>query len=208
MKEILDYIDKTDLEDDFFFKLAALETNYNNLTLLIEIQDFNNQIWSKWEISAKSVRDYLILKPLGELRYCDSDHILIKLQKDENVSLYFNGKPSNSYTLIGKLILSHQEVCENWIPFDKYLNSIAHISSLLEGGHGLLAEGPKILLDKYAEVLVSENIIVSNLKSRPAKWWDGNNWIEEKSPLSILILGESYFIAEQFESKRIDENND
>ena len=89
MKEILDYIDKTDLEDDFFFKLAALETNYNNLTLLIEIQDFNNQIWSKWEISAKSVRDYLILKPLGELRYCDSDHILIKLQKDARPSHLF-----------------------------------------------------------------------------------------------------------------------
>ncbi len=206
MKEILNYIDKTDIEDESFIRLAAHENNHNELNLLIEII-FNNEIWSTWKISTKSIRDYFIVNPFGTLSYYESDHILLKLKKDDNVSLYFKGKPSNAYALIGKLFLAHQELCQKWIPFDKFLNSIAHIHYLLEGGHGLLAEGPKILLDKYAEVLVNENIEVSNLNSRPAKRWNGNNWIEEKSPLSILILGESYFIAEKFESKRIDEND-
>ena len=121
------------------------------MNLLLEVIDYSEkQSWSKWKISAKSIRDYLIVNPFGEISYYESDHILIKLQKDDTVKLYFNGKPSNPYTLIGKLFFAHQEVCQNWIPFDKYINCGF---SLLNGGHGLLAEGPKILLNKYAEVL-------------------------------------------------------
>ena len=205
MKEILEYIDKTDLGDDFFYRLVSFETNHNDMNLQIDISDFTeNDIWSKWKISAKSVRTYSILNPFGDSIYFENDHILIKLQKDDNVNLYFNGKPSDPYLLMGKLFIAHQEVCQRWVPFDKYIRCGL---SLLEGGHGLLAQGPKILLDKYAEVLLSENIIVRDLKPDPAKWWDGNNWIEEKSNLFIFIVGESYFIAEQFESKLIDKEN-
>lgn len=99
--------------------------------------------------------------------------------------------------------MAHRMVVTDWIPFERFMNSYANLPEILSGGDGLLADGPKFLIEAYANVLVSENLNPSALTPQPAKWWDGRQWAENPAQLVALVLGDSFFVARTLEEENL-----
>lgn len=68
----------------------------------------------------------------------------------------------------------------------------------------LLAEGPQCFIQAYADVLRDEGAAPSVLDGARALGWDGQSYVavQEKPNLSVLTLGEAFFIAVGFEETR------
>jgi hypothetical protein len=80
------------------------------------------------------------------------------------------------------------DLVEDWIPFQKYINSRLRLSDLIRGSFGLLADGPEPLVLSYEEVMQSFGFSTSHHESRRPVYWNGKKWIEEKAALSVMIL--------------------
>jgi hypothetical protein len=103
-------------------------------------------------------------------------------------------------SVVGALYERHVDLVENWIPFHKYINSEIRLNELIAGSFGMLADGPEPLILAYEEVMQHYSFSTSHLESRPPMYWNNETWIEENTSLSVIILDESYVIAEGFEA--------
>ena len=97
----------------------------------------------------------------------------------------------------------HVDLAEDWIPFQKYINSALRLSELIRGKFGMLADGPEPLVLSYEKIMQSFGFSTSHHESRRPNYWNGEKWIEEKATLSVLILDQSYVIAEAFKASAI-----
>ncbi|MGV8984391.1 hypothetical protein, partial [Clostridium sp.] len=131
------------------------------------------------------------------------EHVLLWDYTQATCQLYFNGITENVSGLIGELYLEHLSITEGWIPLSKYLNDMIDIRELIEGKHGLLAEGPRNIIEDYSEVLNRFNINTSVISNVNVQYWDGFQWIKGPAPYCILIFGCSFVIAKEFREERI-----
>lgn len=77
------------------------------------------------------------------------------------------------------------------------------MNELCEMEFGLFAKGPETYLEEYKSILEKQETqpyIYGNFKS---KKWTGEEWIEENPNLKLLLMGESFFIADEFKFERI-----
>jgi len=133
------------------------------------------------------------------LDLCDN-HVLLWPHCQQQVALYFNGRPADRFSLLGSLVDAHYRAVGDWIPFTKHVNSALFSPSccLLDSGSGLLAEGPAGLIDEYRAVLQTYGIRQSSPPAREPSWWDGARWRPETEKLYALIMGTSYVVAPDF----------
>lgn len=82
------------------------------------------------------------------------------------------------------------DLASKWIPFDCYFNMPEKLDELIAGRHGLLAEGPDILMQAYERILAENGFQTTNRTILP----DGHEGI------SVLIFGDSYIVASEFEA--------
>lgn len=78
------------------------------------------------------------------------EHPILWQHNDEHVSLFFSSAPSEPTELVGRLYEAHTRLLGDWRALAEYLHAN---SQLLRGGHGLLAQGPKRVIDEYASVV-------------------------------------------------------
>lgn len=159
---------------------------------------------SVWKVSCDEVRDYLIVDVNGGgLNINDGDHPAARQHSDPVVDLSIRDAVADPARLIGGLWTVHRETCDDWIPFERYLNPTRPLDELLRAGPAQLARGPRFLLDAYASKLRRHKVAVSLSTERTAKYFVDGAWREQQHPLSVMHFGASFVVAERFSAIRV-----
>lgn len=101
------------------------------------------------------------------------------------------------------MYVHHRNAFGNFRVIEKFFNTEKKLNELCEMECGLFAKGPETYLEEYKSILEKQETqpyMYGNFKS---KKWTGENWIEENSNLKLLLMGESFFIADEFKFERI-----
>ena len=94
--------------------------------------------------------------------HSSDDHPLLWKYNHQTASMYFSTAPRDPHEVIGRAYEAHERLLQGWRPFSDYWSAN---SARLKGGHGLLASGPRRVIEAYsaavAELLLTS--IVSEL---------------------------------------------
>lgn len=130
-----------------------------------------------------------------------SEHVLLWPQTEPLGKLWFSGRGQNASSVIGDLWSEHRKLVGRWFPFTHFLNG-SDLMSLIEGGYGMLAEGPEPLIAAYRQVLHKQGFKAS-VTSRPALH-PKEKWSTESDELVALLLGNWHVVASSVEVRRIE----
>ena len=98
------------------------------------------------------VESTAIQSPSDSVRFL-SQHPLIWDHNEPSGQLFYVSEPENRYEILGRMFDAHQKIYGGWRGFNDYANTYSpgfnvHFG---EGSNGLLASGPKSLLEAYAK---------------------------------------------------------
>ena len=193
-----------DYEENGGFCFRAIQFIPSGLTIDIKYIPGDGNDAQHWRIEATEVRDYVIRKEwMEEIEVADEHPILLPFT-EAVTDLFFYQSPSDILKIVGDLLENHRKLVCDWIEFGRFFNAQTgkSLASLLTNSSGMLASGPVSLMNTYAEVLNQNGIKNSLMKPRPPKYWNGEQWMEQKAPLHALFLGTSYVIAERFKAMK------
>lgn len=103
------------------------------------------------------------------------------------------------FETIGCLYAEHVSRMHGWVSFSAYLNGALPLPKLLAAQTGMLARGPRPLIEAYRAVLEGSGHRCNVLSGEPAV---GNS---VEGPYG-LILGSSYVVASAFEAEILGES--
>lgn len=195
-----------DDEENEWLNLSSAVWIADDLNLSFAVKDLSeNKIVSKWIVKCVDVISYLISDAYGGgLNYHEDDHLAIAQFTDPQVMLHFKGKVKSASRLMVDLWDVHRKVADDWIPFETYINNSSKLHDLISGGYGLLANGPKFLIDEYEIVLKKHSIGSSRTKEVPCKRWIENRFEPIIKPVAMIHFGESYIVAKKFEAQKLE----
>lgn len=205
MEVLTEILQSMEFENDGWLRITSLMTSEHNSTLNVSVhtgqEETDIQLWQVigtntegYHIEMETCYDIEILK----------DHPVLWPYNYSTVQLYFNGSTSSPEKIIVQLYEKHQQVTNAWIPFHQYFNPELPLRKLLMSSHGLLANGPTILLKEYADIVVAAGITVSMGTETPRLYWNGEARVPYPEGLKAVIIGNSYVVAEKFEVQRIN----
>jgi hypothetical protein len=117
--------------------------------------------------------------------------------------LYFSKAATNPFELFVSIYQVHSKTTKDWIPFEKFINSGLTFLDLCKSTNALFAKGPTKLLEAYSVELDKFGMQANIFGKRNPKRWKIDQWVEESDPLSVLIIGKSYVVAESFDFTRV-----
>ena len=206
MDDLLKIITSVDYEDYGSLQLIEVERRDGDLSFVLDVKADEEPelprniriICHSWRESNVSPRHYYDLT-------VTEDHVLLWHYTRPHALTSFYGQVEDPLAVVGALYERHFELVEQWVPFHKYLNSGLPLSELIRGSFGMLADGPDQLVLAYDEVMQRFGFSTSHHESRAADQmrWNGETWVQDSSPLSIMFLDESYVIAEAFTASAI-----
>ena len=198
LKNLLDITNQVDFEDFGSLRITNVQSDGDDLRLLLRITaDEYPEIHKNWQVFCSAVReDSLSLGDHYDLQFFD-DHVLLWPYLAPHTSTSFYGKVQDPLTVIGALYQRHRDLVGGWLPLHRFLNSNIALPELISGGFGMLAEGPEPLVLAYEDVMRTHGFTTSHLDPRKPVYWGGNGWLDQR-PAFVLILDESYVVAEQF----------
>lgn len=191
-KELLQIIENDELEWDGGALITSIDYFEDHvkieLSILLDRSDEKQQFW---EIQLEGLKSEKILREWSEDIGVFDQHFLIDEQIDKSVELYIKSKANDSNKLLSDLYFHFKNEYDDLISFDKYINT-----SLIQMNFGLLARGPKFIMDQIKEIL--------NTNGCSPYFYESNSIeIEEKLNLYVLFIGSSYFIAEKITFERV-----
>ncbi len=199
LEDLLAITSGIDFEDYGSLLLTRTVWSKDGITLSIDISsDEDPDVHPRWQVLCSGVReDCLSLGYSGDLQLSD-DHVLLWPHAARTSAISFYGKAENPSAVAGALYERHWELVGKWIPFHRFLNPGLPLTELISGGFGMLAEGPERLILAYEEVMQQHGFSTSHRDPTNPVYWRGEAWLEQKTALSVLILDESYVVAEEF----------
>lgn len=172
-----------------------------DLELAIDVGDESEK--QHWRVHCDGVQQFRMQNGWVDTITVAAEHPLLWQFTEPVVGLYFSAPAPTPLAIVGALYERHRRLVGNWIPFHFYLNPFpGGMSALLQKSAGELASGPAAIIDAYAEVLAHHGIRSSRLPRRPAKIWNGQEWVVPPA-LRALLLDESFIIAENFSAAEI-----
>jgi hypothetical protein len=197
-KELFEVINTGEFEDDGDILIIGLDYQGNNLKVKISvdtgIQNEPKQLWELaiWELKKEKIE----LQWTNQIKFFQ-EHYLLWEFTERQTSLYFNGKTENPAELLTDIFRLHRQQFGHWYEVEKYLNNCLDLYALCKANIGLFARGPKRVLEEYYAILEKYN-------KNPHFHSDYNPEYENyEKPLGLLIIGESFFIGEEFSFKKI-----
>lgn len=193
-----------DFEDYGSLRLTRAEWSEDALTISLEVSsDEDPGIHPRWRVVCSGVReDSLSLGYAYGLQFSD-DHVLLWPHAGRQSATSFYGRAENPSAVAGALYRRHWELADKWLPFHRFLNPRVRLTELIAGGFGMLAEGPEPLVLAYEEVMRQHGLSTSHRDPRKPVYWGGDGWLEQEAALSVLILDESYIVAEEFVAEAV-----
>ena len=203
MKELLDYLpqelvdnlDKIEYQEDGGLMINTIKLVDEDLIVIFKLSfgGYNLPIQT-WQIDIKKIKTEKIIFDWANYPEIYSDHSLLRDYLDNYTELYFNSKTENSEKLFIDLFKTHNLHFGKWIDFGTCINAPDGILELCKSDSGLFARGSKRILEKYEDCLIRHGIKTKFI---------GEVESEDKD-FKLLIFGKSYFIAKDFEFRRIE----
>jgi len=156
-----------------------------------EDQEMTNQLWN---IIVGGIEEEHISTNWAQNINIYKEHVLLLAYNDIHTELYFKGTTNRSQELFIDIFKSITKLSSDSPFISKYIFSPEAIDELSQQGYGLFARGPKTILKIYEQCLIKYGIKPSLIgEMKPSK-----------KSLELLILGDSYFIGENFTFEKID----
>jgi hypothetical protein len=152
----------------------------------------------EWTIKTIQYRSSKISLDKASSIKISSDEPLLWYYSDKHCSLYFNGSCSDTGNLFLDLYRLHNSLFYGLLNFEDTLNQPYNFDNLIQSKNGLLAIGPRKLLEKYATILDRYNIQHSIIDDKVPQYWNGEKNIDETGNAKVLFIDSSYIIADKF----------
>lgn len=198
-------------KDDFNLCITKVDYSTNDFIIdfLLDIQDINDkgQIIQEWTITAVGHRKNNLsfdFEPSIEIK---DDHPLLWEFYDTQCELYYNGQCKNLPKLFYDLYKIHKEVFGDYKCFNIPFGESTTYFKPFQFDSGLLTEGSKKLMVKYANCLKQNGLDFTIIGERPAKYWNGIEFIIESENLKVLFFGKGYIIAKDFSFMRQEKSS-
>jgi hypothetical protein len=201
--DLFERLKAMDDDDEYSLHLVSASKSGLDLQLEVELRDHSTGKIECWNVQCLSEREHVL--QLGICQHdieLSSDHVLLWPHATPTLSLYFHGSTTDPATVVGALHACHISLSGGWFEFGRWFNSAPTLASLIDAGHGLLADGPEPLIKGYAQVMEQFGFRTSTL-SRPPVYWEGASWTESIGPLVALVSRPTYVIAAEVRSQRV-----
>ncbi len=184
-----------EFEDCGQLEIRSIQPRRDRLHLELGVTDRTGGGEKVWSVECSGVREFLFRESFADFLRWESEHPVLLPFVERSASLYFYSASSDSEAVTGALMESHRNLVGDWIPLERFVNSLpGGLSALLASSCGLLAVGPRSLIDVYSAVLARRNIRWSVLPGLKP---------EASGSLRALILESSYVVAEGFSEERV-----
>lgn len=206
IQQLLDNVSNYDPEDQLIL-LRSVQWQHDDVELLditLKLPDSDEQ---NWQIVCHGVSKSLVEndRAIADIALLE-EHPLLIPYREKTYDLFFNDRPEKAIVplLICQLYEAHQSILGEWYDFSASINANPHRSLrvLLDFPSGILGRGPESLVRAYVDILHQHGIRSSMLSATGpwTRWRDGKYVTAEK--LFLLLLGESYWIAENFSAQQ------
>jgi len=201
--ELQDVFDSPAFEDFGWARIRGFDHNGSGLVVRLKIGFDDETVPSQnWQVRCSQVRGYRFTEaPVSSLQLA-SDHPLLLPFTEPHVQLSFRGQAPVPMAAVGTLWNTHEQATEGWIQLPHFLNPNLPLLQLIASGSGILAEGPRLLLDQYAKALEPHGLEFTRVGERAPKRWEGGRWQAEPSGLEVLLFGDSFVIGQGFTAER------
>ena len=207
----LDNIFQEYSEDDFNLCITKVDYSTDNFIIdfLLDIQDINDKgaIIQEWTITATGHRKNNLsfdFEPLIEIK---GDHPLLWEFCDTQCELYYSGQCKDFPKLFYDLYKTHKLIFGSYKCFDISFGEETNYYKPFQSTSGLLAKGSKQLMLQYSGCLKQNGLDFTLIGERPAKYWNGTDFIIESHNLKVLFFGKGYIIAKDFSFVRHEKNS-
>jgi hypothetical protein len=192
-------ITRIDFEDYGSLSLTTVELDGDALRLSLHITaDEYPDIHEDWQVLCSAVKEHSLSVGNHYGLEFFNDNVLLWPHVARRTSLSFHGRAENPLAVVGALYQRHKELVGEWLPFHRFLNSNVGLLELITGGFGMLAEGPEPLVLAYEDVMRAHGVSASHLDPTKPVYGGGTERLGENAPAYVLILDDSYVVAEQF----------
>jgi hypothetical protein len=201
-EELTQFIEAYDYED-LDMSLINVTFDTGGFRMDLELKTVNqakgdNRL-AAWRVEAVGHRENRITFDYGENIRIEDDHPLLWRYTDLQASLYYTGSCSEPEKLFYQIYQVHFSLFQTYIPVEIFLNMNEFVRQFQFAG-GLVAEGPKKVLTRYAKCLADAGIEWSIINEHRPTHWDGAGRRPERTDLKILLIGQTntFVIAEDF----------
>ncbi len=130
----------------------------------------------------------------------DASHPALRRHTDPEAHLYFRAPASPSVgEALAALWLAHERIAGHWIPLDEVLGDARSVEAAFHGRFGLLARGPRFLIDAYAAAIQSlgcgPSVVATEEPAYEARGADG-------LPLFGFAWGRNFVVSEGLRVER------
>jgi hypothetical protein len=189
-----------DDDDEQTIEIVGIAWDKGDATIELRVVDYRQKVApSRWRIACRGVVDSRIGQRSDGwiMVYDEEPHVTARARMEPGAALMFREPPRDVAGVLGRLWEAHTRLAGSWIPFERYLNPQRPPRELLETGAGVLARGPRFFVAAYLAAVADE--------------WPGAYLVERDGPprkepprLLTLRIGDSFFVAEHFETSRLD----
>ena len=200
-EKLQDIINNHDPEDISISILKAdFEQNEPSFKIQVSGIGYNDEsnYTFEWIIKTINYRSSRLSSDLASTIEISDDNPLLWYYSDSQSEIYFNGVCNDADKLFIDLYHIHNFLFKGLFNFENTLNQASDFGNLLKSKTGLLANGPNSLMKEYANVLDRNGIGYSIIGNRTPTYWDGQNHIQEVGNAKVLLIGNSYIVADQF----------
>lgn len=191
---LLESLATEDPDEQAFLALESASLAESKLTIVL-VATREGSPPARWELRCHGVRKHVIRLGGFDRLEVVHEHPVLWPFTEPHAEVSFYGKPASIDGLVGEIFKAHIRVADRRTPFRIE-------PEVLEGGFGVLAQGPLALMRAYHEVLARHPMKPALLTLGPPKRWDGARWMPEESELIALLMDDSYAIAESIDAQR------
>lgn len=202
-KELAKALDGLEFEYDGGVLLKSVDWSEETLLLAISIRtgqdDQPDQLWT---VRCNGVRKESFCFEWADTLVEEAEHPLLWPYIKDGGSLFFGALNPDRAKLIGDMFAAHFSITGNYFPFGRFINENWLSASKPWGSSGLFAEGPLVILEAFRAVLEKYGATCRITNVCLPKRWTGSEFVPESKDLHILLIGDSFVIAEHFEYER------
>ena len=201
---IIQIIEKGEFEDDGGMLITGLDFFADDCKIEVSLNSGDEEVPNQlWEIQIENIREERICYEWFYDIQILLKHKLLEPYLEINKELYIKSKPRSPDELLKDLYIHHRNTFGKYREIEKFFNTEKKLNELCEMEFGLFAKGPETYLKEYKSILEKQETKPYMYGTFKSKKWTGEKWIEENPNLKLLLMGESFFIADEFRFERI-----